>query len=201
MTLGSAFHVVTFSLFRVHIHIHDSHQIPSVTGTGQLQVQWEDVPPTVGNSPAQGTLWNPIHNNVVNYGAVYPELASLSNDVRICTINLPINLHVTHQDFASPHTDPNVGPAHQQGIPENMQIVFLVSANLFSLHMSLIESITTGESRRWLFWPCPQGCCTRPHPSRLFWFIYSPRRRCWPASGRESPQTREPLHPPSGFTG
>ena len=88
--LGSAFHVVTFSLLQVLINIHDPLQVPSVPDTGQLQVQWEDVPPTVGNSAAQETLWNPHHINAVNYGtAVHPGLASVSNDVHIS--NRPID--------------------------------------------------------------------------------------------------------------
>lgn len=79
MILGSALHVVTFTLLQVLIYIHDPLQITSVTGAGQLQVQWEDVDPTVGNSTAQGTLWGP-HHNVVNYVIEdYPELASVSN--------------------------------------------------------------------------------------------------------------------------
>jgi len=128
MILGSAFHVVTFPPLQVLIYIHAPFQIPSVTGTDQLEVQWEGVPPTVGNSSAQGTLWNHHHISVVNYStADYPELASVSNDMHICTIDLPINLLVTHQDLASPYTHPNVRPAHQQGIPEHVQIMFHVS--------------------------------------------------------------------------
>jgi len=132
-------------------------QIPSVTGTSQLQVQWEDVPPTTGNSAAQGTLWSPHHTNlnVVAYGtADYPEHASVYIDVHICTIGFPINLLMTHQVLASPYTHPNVGPAHQQRIPDHMQIMFHVSANISSLHMFPIESIAAGESRKWLCWLC-----------------------------------------------
>ena len=152
MMLGSAFHIVTFSLFQVLIYIHDALQIPSVASTGQLEVQWEDVSPTVGNSTAQGTLWNPRHPNVANYGtADYPELASVSNhdDVHICTIDLP-NLLATQQSegLANRYPHPYVGPAHRQGIPGHMQVIFHVSANLSSLYMFLIEFIAAGESSK-----------------------------------------------------
>jgi len=148
MILGLAFHVVTLPLLQVLIYIHDPLQIPSVTGTGQLHLQWEDVHATVGNNAVQDTLWDTHYTNVVNHGAAnYPELASVSNDVHTYTINLPTNLLVTHQDLASPHTHPNVGPAHQRGIPEPMQVMSHVSANLSSLHMFLIVTIAAGESR------------------------------------------------------
>jgi hypothetical protein len=127
--MGSVFHVVTFSLLQVLIYIHDPLQISSVTGTGQLQVQWEDVPSTVANNTSQGTPWNPHYTNGVNYGsdsAGYPELSSVSNDVQKCTITVPINLLVVSQDRASPVTHPSVGPAHQQGIPEHVQVMFHV---------------------------------------------------------------------------
>lgn len=80
MVLGSAFHIVTFSHLQVLIYIHDPLQIPYGISTGQVEVQWEDVHPTVANSTVQGTLCNPHHTNVVNYGtADYPGLASVSN--------------------------------------------------------------------------------------------------------------------------
>jgi len=149
MTPGSAFHVVTFSLLQVLIYVHDSRQVPSGSGTGQPQDQWEDAPPTIGNSTAQGTLWNHHHTNVVNYGtADYPELASVSNNVHIRTICLPIDLLMMHQDLANRYTHPHVRPAYRQGIPEHMQTMFHVGANLSSLYMFLIEYIAAGESRK-----------------------------------------------------
>ena len=140
----------TFSLLQVLTYMHDALQIPSVTGTDQLQVQWDDVPPTVGNSAAQGTLWDSHHTYVVNYAtADYPEHASVSNDLHICTINVPIDPLATHQDLARPYTHLDVGPAcaHQQGI-EHVHIMSNVSANLSSLHMFQIKSIVTGEFRK-----------------------------------------------------
>jgi hypothetical protein len=154
MKLGSAFHVVTFSLLQVLTYIHDPLQIPSVTGTGQVQLQWGDVPPTVGNGAAQGALvlWNSHHGdhaNVVNHRtADYPELVGVSDDVVMGTINLPIDLLVMQQDLASPYMHPNVGPAHQQGIPEHMQVMFHVGASLSLPHMFLIQFIVSGECRK-----------------------------------------------------
>ena len=168
MILGSAFHVVTFSLVQILIHIQDALQIPSVTvtATGQLQVQREDVPPTVNSGAAQGTLWNPHHTNMVNYG--HPELVSVSNDVHIRTINLPMYLLVMHQDLASPYIHPNVGPAHQQGIPEHMQITFHVSANLSSLHMLLNRVQRRRRIQEMITLAVPPGMLYQAPPKRPF---------------------------------
>jgi hypothetical protein len=71
---------------------------------------------------------------------------------------------VTCQDLAGPYTypnrDSNVGLA--QGMREHVQVTFPVRAGLPFLCMFSIACFTVGRTRKWVFWLCPSGCCTRP---------------------------------------
>jgi hypothetical protein len=110
-------------------------------------------------------MQNLHHINVENYGMEeYQDPSRVRNHIRFVAYYRPSLLNfVTRQDLAGPYAYPNSNVGLTQGIHERVQVTFPVRANLpFLCMFSIMGCFTVGGTRKWDFWLCPSGCCTRP---------------------------------------
>jgi len=97
----------------------------------------------------------------IDYGmGDYQDPSRVRNHIRfVAYYRPPLLTFVTRQDLAGPYAYPNSNVGLAQ---ERVQVTFYVRASLPLLCMLSMGYFTVGGARKWVFWLCPSGCCTRP---------------------------------------